>query len=91
MKKKKIQSLSDRQDVKGKETKPLTLEERVSRLERAMGFVDAPFDVEEYLKTPQAREELLDAIRRHKYYKDRKPLDKFLLKTGGRVPRREDD
>jgi hypothetical protein len=45
---------------------------------------------EEWLYSPESVAEYKHAIRRYAIYRDRKPLEKYCNKTGGKVPRLSD-
>ncbi|MBI5205421.1 MAG: hypothetical protein HZA11_10940 [Nitrospirae bacterium] len=72
----------------------LSLEERLSGIEKrmriieqSMGIFSSPESVDEFVNSESGRQEYKDAIRSWTMRRDRKPLDRFVEKTGGKVPR----
>lgn len=68
---------------------PLSVEQRLWRLEGMMGIYNSPEGVESFLNSEMGRQEYRAALRDMVVKRDKKSLEDFLKKTGGRVPRRE--
>lgn len=64
-----------------------SLEERVKRIEVMMGIYSTPESVDEFLNSETGRAEYRAALVQLSAYRNRKPLEAFIGKTGGRVPR----
>lgn len=64
----------------------LSLEERVKRIEEMMGIFSTPESIDSFLNSESGRAEYRAALVQWSVYHNRKPFEKFVVKTGGRVP-----
>ena len=73
-----------------KKNSSIPLEERVKILESILLDIRRPahtFDVEAFLSSPEGNAEFKSACRRFAIFNDRKPLEEFAKKTGGKMPK----
>ncbi|TAL22504.1 MAG: hypothetical protein EPN94_10950 [Nitrospirae bacterium] len=63
------------------------LETRLRILEQSMGIFSSPESVDEFLNSETGKAEYRAALVQLSVYRNRKPLDAFVKKTRGRVPR----
>lgn len=86
--------LSLKEDSKFKIQSSMSLEERVSGLEARMrileqsiGIFSSPESVDEFINSETGKAEYRSALVQLSVYRNKKPLEVFLKKTSGRVPR----
>jgi len=67
----------------------LSMEDRIARIEKMFGLTlgSTEADVEEWVYSPEGIAEFKAACRRFAHFNDRRLLDAYCKKTGGRTPK----